>query len=116
MTELEEARTREAIGAYQRAVQNAFRDVQDALSNVRQYQDAAEDVRLRVEAADAAVRLSQRRYEAGYSAYLEVLIAQRALYEAQTGAVQNRQALMLASVDLMKALGGGWDPASAGGD
>jgi multidrug efflux pump len=62
---------------------------------------------------DAAVRLSQRRYEAGYSAYLEVLIAQRALYEAQTGAVQNRQALMLASVDLMKALGGGWDPASA---
>lgn len=113
VTDLEEARTREAIGAYQRAVQNAFRDVQDALSNVRHYQDAAEDVRLRVEAADAAVRLSQRRYEAGYSAYLEVLIAQRALYEAQTGAVQNRQALMLASVDLMKALGGGWDPASA---
>jgi len=113
VTELEEARTREAVAAYQRAVQNAFRDVQDALSNVRQYQDAAEDVRLRVEAADAAVRLSQRRYEAGYSAYLEVLIAQRALYEAQTGAVQNRQALMLASVDLMKALGGGWDPASA---
>jgi multidrug efflux system outer membrane protein len=112
-TELEEARTREAIGAYQKAVQGAFRDVQDALTNVRQSRDAQEDVRLRVESADAALRLAQRRYESGYSAFLEVLVAQRTLYEAQTGAVQNRQALMLATVDLMKALGGGWRPQDA---
>jgi multidrug efflux system outer membrane protein len=109
-TEFEEARTREAVGAYQKTVQGAFRDVQDALTNVRQNRDAQEDVRLRVESADAALRLAQRRYESGYSAYLEVLVAQRTLYDAQTGAVQNRQALMLATVDLMKALGGGWRP------
>jgi multidrug efflux system outer membrane protein len=112
-TELEEARTREAIGAYQKTVQSAFRDVQDALTNVRQNRDAQEDVRLRVESADAALRLAQRRYESGYSAFLEVLVAQRTLYDAQTGAVQNRQALMLATVDLMKALGGGWRPEDA---
>jgi len=112
-TELEEARTREAIGGYQKAVQSAFRDVQDALTNVRQNRDAQEDVRLRVESADAALRLAQRRYESGYSAFLEVLVAQRTLYDAQTGAVQNRQALMLATVDLMKALGGGWRPEDA---
>lgn len=111
-TELEEARTREAVGAYQKVVQGAFRDVQDALTNIRQNRDAEADVRLRVESADAALRLAQRRYEAGYSAYLEVLLAQRTLYDAQSGAVQNRQALMLATVDLMKALGGGWNAAA----
>jgi multidrug efflux system outer membrane protein len=113
VTEQEEARTREAIAAYQSTVQSAFRDVQDALTNIRQNRDAEEDVRLRVESADAALRLAQRRYESGYSAFLEVLVAQRTLYDAQTGAVQNRQALMLATVDLMKALGGGWQPPEA---
>jgi multidrug efflux system outer membrane protein len=109
-TELEEARTREAIGAYQKAAQSAFQDVQDALSNVRQYAAAEEDARLRVAAAADALRLAQRRYESGYTSFLEVLIQQRTLYEAQIGAVQNRQARMLASVDLMRALGGGWQP------
>jgi multidrug efflux system outer membrane protein len=111
-TELEEARTREAVASYQAAVQGAFHDVQDALSNLRQYASAQDDARLRVEAADAALRLAQRRYEAGYSAFLEVLVAQRTLYEAQIASVQNRQALMLATVDLMRALGGGWDAAA----
>jgi multidrug efflux system outer membrane protein len=115
VTALEEARTREAIGAYQKSLQNAFRDVQDALASLRYNRDAQTDVRLRVEAADAALRLAQRRYDAGYSSYLDVLVAQRTLYDAQTGAVQNRQAVMLASVDLFKALGGGWDAGAASG-
>jgi multidrug efflux system outer membrane protein len=109
-TELEEARTREAVGAYQKAAQSAFHDVQDALSNVRLYAAAEEDARLRVVAAADALRLAQRRYESGYTSFLEVLITQRTLYEAQLAAVQNRQARMLASVDLMRALGGGWQP------
>jgi multidrug efflux system outer membrane protein len=108
-TELQEARAREAVANYQKAVQGAFHDVQDALSNLRQYAAAQDDARLRVDAAEAALRLAQQRYEAGYSAFLEVLVAQRTLYEAQIASVQNRQALMLASVDLMRALGGGWD-------
>jgi len=114
-TELEEARTREAVGAYQRATQSAFHEVQDALSNRRQYALAEEDARLRVEATDAATRLAQRRYESGYSAFLEVLIQQRALFDAQLAAVQNHQGLMLSTVDLMRALGGGWDPSQVVG-
>jgi multidrug efflux system outer membrane protein len=84
--------------------------VQDALTNVRQFAAAEEDVRLRVAAAAEALRLAQRRYDSGYTGFLEVLIQQRTLYEAQIGAVQNRQALMFATVDLMRALGGGWQP------
>ena len=48
------------------------------------------------------------RYEAGYAAYLNVLDAQRSLNIAQLALIRNRQALLSASVDLMKALGGGW--------
>jgi len=55
------------------------------------------------------VRLAQLRYQAGYTAFLDLLIQQRTLYEAQLAAVQIRQALMLSTVDLMRALGGGWD-------
>jgi len=48
------------------------------------------------------------RYEAGYSPYLEVLEAQRAANISELAALRNRQSLLSASVDLMKALGGGW--------
>jgi len=54
------------------------------------------------------LRLARLRYEAGYSAYLEVLEAQRAANEAELAFVRNRQSRLAASVDLMKALGGGW--------
>jgi multidrug efflux system outer membrane protein len=48
------------------------------------------------------------RYEAGYSPYLEVLDAQRTANVSELAALRNRQALLSATVDLMKALGGGW--------
>ena len=114
-TQLEEARKREAVGAYQQATQSAFHDVQDALTNLRQYAIAEGEARLRIDAASAALRLAQRRYEAGYSAFLEVLDAQRTLFEAQLSGVQIRQSLMGSTVDLMRALGGGWDPSSVAG-
>ncbi len=50
----------------------------------------------------------RERYEAGYSAYLDVLDAQRSLNISQLALIRNRQAQLSASVDLMKALGGGW--------
>jgi multidrug efflux system outer membrane protein len=48
------------------------------------------------------------RYEAGYSPYLEVLDAQRTANVSELAALRNRQALLSATVDLMRALGGGW--------
>jgi multidrug efflux system outer membrane protein len=51
------------------------------------------------------------RYEAGYSPYLEVLDAQRTANVSELAALRNRQALLSATVDLMKALGGGWSNA-----
>ena len=103
-----EARQQQALAGYQRTVETAFREVADALTNVQQSAVAEPDLQLRVGAARNALRLARLRYESGYSAYLEVLDAQRAANEAELGFVRNRQSRLSASIDLMKSLGGGW--------
>ena len=107
-TQAAEARQKQAVGGYQKAVETAFREVADALTTVRQTAAMEQDLQLRAEAARNAQRLAGLRYEAGYSAYIEVLDAQRASNEAELALVRNRQSRLAASVDLMKALGGGW--------
>lgn len=108
-----EARARQAEGAWRRAVEEAFREVSDALSNVRLAADAETDLEARVAMAREALRLAQLRYDRGYSAYLEVLDAQRTLNEALLAFLRNRQAYLSYTVDLMNALGGGWRPDAA---
>ena len=102
------AREKQALATYQKSIQTAFQEVADALVNVAQTAATAADLQASVDAATNALRLATRRYEAGYSAYLDVLDAQRSLNIAQLASIRNRQALLSASVDLMKALGGGW--------
>ncbi len=105
-----EARARQALAAYQKAAETAFREVADALTNVEQAAASERDLQDRAASARNALRLARLRYEAGYSAYLEVLDAQRSANEAELAVVRNRQTRLSASVDLMKALGGGWSP------
>jgi multidrug efflux system outer membrane protein len=109
-TEQAVARARQSAASYEKTVQTAFREVADALSNVRLAADAEEDLRARVEQARNALRLSTLRYDSGYSAYLEVLDAQRTVNDAQLALVRNRQQYLAYTVDLMNALGGGWTP------
>jgi len=103
-----EAQARQAEAAYRRAVESAFREVSDALSNLRQAADTEGDLQQRVTVAREALRLARLRYDRGYSAYLEVLDAQRTLNESLLGFIRNRQAYLGFTVDLMNALGGGW--------
>lgn len=103
-----EARQREALAAYQGAVQAAFRDVGDALTNLEAARAAQADVQRAAQASEQALRMAQQRYEAGYSSYLELLEAQRSANTAQLQVLDNHRAQLIASVDLFKALGGGW--------
>ena len=103
-----EARQRQALGAYQRSIETGFREVSDGLVNLEQTTASEADLMERLAAARNALDLSNQRYEAGYSPYLEVLDAQRTANEAELAFVRNRQARLAFSVDLMKALGGGW--------
>ncbi|HTS84392.1 MAG TPA: TolC family protein, partial [Usitatibacter sp.] len=109
-TEQAEAQARQAQGAYEGAVRNAFRDVVDAISNVKHASDTEVDLRDLVDQSQKALHIAELRYERGYSAYLEVLDAQRTLNDAQLTLIRNRLALLSFTVDLMNALGGGWEP------
>lgn len=102
------ARQRQSLGNYQKAAESAYREVADALSNLQQTAAGEGVLQARAAAARSTLRLARIRYEAGYSAYLEVLDAQRTANEAELALLRNRQSRLSATVDLMKALGGGW--------
>ncbi|MCU0934430.1 MAG: efflux transporter outer membrane subunit [Thiobacillaceae bacterium] len=108
------ARQREALAAYQQAIHTAFREVGDALVEVREHAVAEVAQDRRVAASAQSLELARARYEAGYSGFLEVLVAQRGLNESQLAQVLTRRARLIAAVDLFKALGGGWREAEAG--
>jgi len=108
------AREHQSLAGYQRSVETAFREVSDALATVRETAAAEGDYQLQLDAARRALRLARLRYEAGYSAFLEVLDAQRTANDAELAYLRNRQALLAATVDLMRSLGGGWTPQQLG--
>jgi multidrug efflux system outer membrane protein len=102
------ARQKQTVAAYQKAIQTAFKEVNDALAGLRENAEAETAQDARVAAADRALVLAKDRYEAGYSGYLEVLDAQRTVNDARLAAIATRQSRLAAAVDLFKALGGGW--------
>jgi len=93
-------------------VESGFREVADALVSLEQSAASEAELRTRRAAARGALELSTLRYESGYSPYLEVLDAQRTANDAELALVRNRLARLAFSVDLMKALGGGWREAN----
>jgi multidrug efflux system outer membrane protein len=103
-----DARAQQAVAGYQRAVETGFREVADALVNTQQTGESEAELLERLKAARNALDLSTLRYQSGYSPYLEVLDAQRTANDAELAFVRNRQSRLAFSVDLMKALGGGW--------
>lgn len=107
------AKQKQALASYESAVQNAFREVNDALVNLRQNTEREAALNRSQEAAKKALDVSENRYQSGYSAYLDVLDAQRVYNDAALAFIQSRQARLVATVDLFKALGGGWKPDTA---
>ncbi len=98
-----------ALTQYESAIQNAFKEVADALAvrgTVDQQVSAQESL---VKAVAETYRLSASRYDKGIDSYLSVLDAQRSLYAAQQGLVSLRLAKVASQVRLYAVLGGGSD-------
>ncbi len=105
---LTESVQRELIVNYQRSIYTALREVSDSLAGYRKTaEQRAEQERL-VEALGATVRLSTQRYEGGVDNYLQVLDAQRNLFQGELDLARLRQQELAAIVQLYRALGGGW--------
>jgi multidrug efflux system outer membrane protein len=107
--EAQTAQREQFVVSYRQTVQNAFKDVHDALAANESTRAALAAQSTRREELQQAYELSDLRYKAGYSPYLEVLDAQRQLLQAQTLSILAARDVRLALVDLAKALGGGWD-------
>ena len=70
--------------------------------------EAAEARATQVGALKRSLRLARLRYDNGYSSYLEVLDAERGLFQAELDAIDAQRQRLSATVELYKALGGGW--------
>jgi multidrug efflux system outer membrane protein len=106
--DLNEARTQEALLRYQQAIQQAYGEVADSLVGVRKRKEVREQTEAAVAAQRDALRLSTMRYEGGVTSFLEVLITERDLFDAELLLAQSWRDEILAVVQLYKALGGGW--------
>lgn len=102
------AQQKQALASYEGAVRTAFQEVNDALVTVRQNTEREALLESSKDAAKKAMEISENRYKSGYSAYIDVLDSQRVYNETAITYIQSRQARLIASVDLFKALGGGW--------
>lgn len=102
------AQQKQALAGYEGAVRSAFQEVNDALVNVRQNAEREALLDSSQTSARKALEISNNRYQSGYSAYIDVLDSQRVYNDAALAYIQSRQARLLASVELFKALGGGW--------
>ncbi|HSP44318.1 MAG TPA: efflux transporter outer membrane subunit, partial [Luteolibacter sp.] len=98
----------EALANHDRAVKQAFREAADAINaHVKTGEIITEQSRL-VEANRKVARVAGDRFEGGESSYLEVLDAERSLFESELTLADARANRLLAVVEAYRALGGGW--------
>jgi multidrug efflux system outer membrane protein len=108
--EFADARTQEALLQYQQTILQAFREVADALVDVQKRREFRVQGEATVAAQRDALRLSNMRYEGGVTSFLEVLITERDLFDAELALAQAQRDEVLTFVQLYRVLGGGWQP------
>jgi multidrug efflux system outer membrane protein len=103
-----EARQKQALIRYQQVIQQAFREVNDFLSDQSRTREQLEAQKRQVETAAAYERLARKRYDNGYVGYLEVLDAERSVFIFQLAYSQTQAVLFQSLVNVYKSMGGGW--------
>lgn len=103
-----EAAQQEALFAYQKAIQEAFREVNDALVSQDRTREQLKAQRRQVEALQQYAATARLRYDNGYTSYIEVLDAERSLFNVQLQYTQTQQAEFQSMINLYLAMGGGW--------
>jgi NodT family efflux transporter outer membrane factor (OMF) lipoprotein len=101
----------ETVANYRQTVLTAFQEVEDNLASLRILSQDIEQQQAAVEAASRSLQEATARYRSGLDPYLNVISAQTILLSDEQTAVDYRIEQMVASVQLIKALGGGWSTA-----
>lgn len=105
------ARFDEALAQYEKAAQNGFKEVADSLVTIEKLKGVRAEQEAWVAALANSSTLSRHRYDVGLANYLEVLIADQQLFDAEILLARTRGEELKAVVQLYRALGGGWDEA-----
>ncbi|MFM0055966.1 efflux transporter outer membrane subunit [Paraburkholderia phytofirmans] len=103
-----EAQQQQALFQYQQAIQTAFQEVDDALIAVQKSREQLVVQGRQVDALRTYSRLARLRFEGGYTSYIEVLDAERSLFNAQLSYTQTNGLVFNSLISLYKAMGGGW--------
>ncbi len=99
---------RQALLRYQQFIQTAFREVEDALVDQKRSREQLEIEAQQVVTLRNYARVARLRFDSGYTSYIEVLDAERSLFNAELAHAQTKGILFQALVNLYKAMGGGW--------
>jgi NodT family efflux transporter outer membrane factor (OMF) lipoprotein len=99
------------VANYRQTVLIAFQQVEDNLASLRILSQEIRQQDTAVSSAQRNLQSAMQRYQAGIDPYLNVITAQTTLLTNQQTAVNLRRDQMTASVQLIEALGGGWDAA-----
>jgi len=110
-TEQARAAHEAAVAVYRLNVLTSFQDVEDNLAALRILAEESEQLAQAVSAAERSLAIARNRYLAGTTTYLEVVTAQTVAIANELAAVDIQVRRMTASVNLIKALGGGWSAA-----
>lgn len=106
--EAERAKAKQAAYQYEKTVLLAFAEVENSLAEIRTYRNEFTARQTQVAATEQSLALSKALYDNGYTSFLQVLDAERELYNAQFEKSLALQHQLISTVKLYKALGGGW--------
>ena len=98
-----------SAASYRSTVVSAFQQVEDSLATLNHYHDASVDEKAAVDAAQRTLDYSMALYVQGATDYLTVVTSQTALLQTQLTALNLDTLQLLASVNLIRSLGGGWE-------
>jgi multidrug efflux system outer membrane protein len=98
----------EALADYRQQVLVAFQEVEDGLSDLRLLANETDILTSAVDSSSGATKLSIVRYKAGLVSYIEVIDSQRTQLASEISLTQARADRLSATVQLIRALGGGW--------
>ena len=99
----------QVVANYRQTVLTAFQQVEDNLAALRILARVLDQENDAIASAERSLEDANVRYQSGLDSYLSVIVAQTALLNLQQAAVNTRAQQMVAAVQLIKALGGGWD-------
>jgi multidrug efflux system outer membrane protein len=108
--EAAQARFDAALGEYQKAALNSYREVANSLVTIQKLAEQRGFRQAGVVALQDASDLARARYDSGLASYIEILTADQDLFERQLALAQTRGAELRARAELYRALGGGWQP------